>query len=117
MANTSIDVGNDLIASGLAGAGGDVRHQFFTLSATDATATWSVTGVKLTYILGVSFGIASGTNDPTLDDGENYYIDQDKVSGKGYWLVASNALAIARVKQVTAGTLAATQISMVLHGY
>lgn len=116
MANTSIDVGLDLINAGLAGAGGDVRHQFFTLTATDATATWSVTGVKLTYILGVSFSKAQD-GAPTADDEGNYYIDQDKVSGKGYWLVANNTLAIARVAQATGGTLAADNVSMVLHGY
>lgn len=102
------------MASGMGSAGGDTRQQCITLTATDGTATWSVTGITLSYIYGVSFAKAQDAA-PTADDEGNYYIDQDKETWGG-WTVTSNTIAVARVIQATGGTLAADNVSMVLTG-
>lgn len=117
MANTFIDVGAAAAAAGKAGSGADVTPQFFTLTATDATATWTLTGLRHTVILGMSSPMKAQDTAPTADDEGNYYIDQDK-NASGWWdVAAAKTLAVARVIQATGGTLAADNVSIVLWGY
>ena len=113
MANTVINV-KDALASNGKGGGGDLITEIHTLTATDGTATWTVS-TDLSIVAGFSFAKGQDAA-PTVDDEGNYYIDEDK-NAAGYWVVSGGTLAIARVAQATGGTLAADNVSLILHGY